>query len=153
MSTLTPSGDALSLIREFEGVKLKPYLCPADIPTIGVGHVMTSKEQREFTNGITEAKALELLSADIKHFADFLNGLSGIALNQHQFDALIALIFNIGNGAFAKSTLLKKLKAGDSAAAADEFLRWNKVNGKPVAGLTRRRKAERALFLFNNTGA
>jgi lysozyme len=146
MPNLTPSGVALSLIREFEGVKLKPYLCPAKIWTIGVGHVMNAEERRAFANGITEAQSSQLLMGDLQRFADFLNGLN-LTLKQPQFDALVSLTFNIGTGAFAKSTLLKKLRAADNAEAADQFLAWNKVKGKPVAGLTRRRKAERSLFL------
>lgn len=99
---------------------------------------------------ITEAEATSLLIKDAARFERAVNAL-GLKLTQNQFDALVSLAFNIGTGNFNKSTLVKRLKAGDMAGAAAQFAVWNKarVNGvlKVLPGLVRRRAAEAALFV------
>lgn len=132
----------LHLIKTFEGLKLNAYLCPAKVWTIGYG---TTKGV-EPGMAITAAKAEELLSDDLRRFEDTVNTSVAVPITQNQFDALVSLAYNIGSGAFRASTLLRKLNAKDYAGAAEQFPRWNKANRKVLAGLTRRREAERKLF-------
>ena len=95
----------------------------------------------------TLEQAKEYFAHDLKRFESSVNNLVKVPLTQNQFDALVSLTYNIGSGNFASSTLLKKLNAKDYQGAADQFPRWNKAKGKVLNGLTRRRAAERALFL------
>ena len=91
--------------------------------------------------------ALLLLSKTLAPFEHAVNAIK-VDLTQNEFDALVSLCYNIGAGNFASSTLVKMLKAGDvKSEIAKQFLRWDKANGKPLAGLTRRRNAEAELFL------
>lgn len=130
------------LIREFEGLELKAYKCPAGVLTIGYGHT------KAVTAGmvITESKAEELLREDLKWVEETINSKVVVGLTQNQYDALASFIYNVGSGAFAKSTLLRKLNAEDFVGASAEFKRWNKAGGKVLKGLVRRRKAEQELF-------
>jgi lysozyme len=135
-------------ITEREGNKLTAYQDGGGVWTIGVGHTSAAGEPT-VTKGmkITAAQSDEILSRDLKDVEKaVLKGLK-VPVTQNQFDALVSLAFNIGNTAFAKSTLLKKLNAGDRAGAADQFLVWNKDNGKVVQGLVNRRRSERLQFL------
>ena len=88
-----------------------------------------------------------ILKDDLKTYENYVNKYVKVKLNQNQFDALVSFTFNCGGGALKSSTLLKKLNKGDYTGAANELLRWNKANGKILAGLTRRRQSEKALFL------
>ena len=163
--------EAIELIKSFEGipdgdpatVNIDAYLCPAEVWTIGWGHAIVdggtqlkgaankARARALYPGGITRAQAETLLHADLIPRAASVASLVKLALNDGQFGALIALLFNIGAANFAASTLLRKLNLGDVIGAADQFLAWDKarVGGvlQPLAGLTRRRKAERALFL------
>ncbi|MBP7662274.1 MAG: lysozyme [Shewanella sp.] len=136
------SQNCITLIKEFEGFKSKAYRCPAGVITIGIGHTSGVK----ITDTVTFLQAEEMLRDDLIWAERAVNNIKS-SLNQNQFDALVSLVFNIGAGAFAKSTLLKLLNKSNFAAAAAEFSKWNKVSGKPSVGLTRRRAAEMALFL------
>lgn len=133
----------IDLIKEFEGCELKAYVCSAGKKTIGVGHVIRPTDVIPET--ITEAEADELLASDLVRFETDILSCVDVDLSQAQFDALVSLAFNVGGDAVKKSTLVRKLNAGEPCA--DEFLRWDKCNGKPLAGLTRRRQAERSMFL------
>lgn len=125
-------------------------MCPAGKPTIGFGHVVLPSES--FPKPITLDQARALLAADVAYVARYLNDtLPG--LNQHQFDALVSFVFNVGIGAFRTSTLRRRIFVDDFAGAASEFSRWNKAGGKILAGLIRRRNAERALFLGVSDGS
>jgi lysozyme len=137
------SEKGLALIRQFEGLRLSAYKCPAGVATIGYGTTKGVKMGME----ITRDEAERLLCEDVQRFADHVAALVKVPLNQSQIDALIAFVYNIGPSAFGKSTMLKLINQGLVEDAANQFLRWNKVNGEPLAGLTRRRKAERDLFL------
>ena len=139
----SPKG--IALIKEFEGLRLKAYLCPGGVWTIGYGHTAGVKPGMV----ISEAQAEEYLKADLISFERFLNGL-GLALNQNQFDALISLIYNIGIGNFQKSTLLRKarINANDNSIM-DEFLRWVYSKGRVLPGLQRRRLREMKLYFSN----
>lgn len=112
--------------------------------TIGYGstgpHVFIGQE-------ITEAQGKELLKRDLATAEAAVNEAVRVTLKQNEFDALVSFAFNVGAGAFKGSTLLKKLNAGDRIGAADQFLRWDKSKGIALAGLTRRRLAERNLFI------
>lgn len=132
----------VDLIKTFEGLKLTAYLCPANVWTIGYG--TTRGVQKGMT--ITAAEAERLLRADLAVFEAGVSKAVKVPLEQHEFDALVSFAYNVGLGAFQKSTLLRLLNAGDKAGAAKQFDRWNKAGGKVLAGLTRRREAERKLF-------
>lgn len=138
----------IDLIKEFEGCVLKVYKDSAGLPTIGIGHLI--KPGEKFTT-LTQKQAEDLLKKDLKQFVDAVNKLVQVDINQDQFDALVAFCFNVGAGALGSSTLLKRLNAKLYDQAADQFLVWNKakVNGVStvIKGLSRRRQAERALFL------
>lgn len=134
----------LSLIKQFEGLKLEAYQDVVGIWTIGYGHTGPDVAKGMV---ITTADAEILLAKDIEKFEIGVRKLVSNACTSNQFSALVCFSFNVGLGALGKSTLLKKLVAGDISGAADEFLKWNKAGGKEVAGLTRRRVAERQLFL------
>lgn len=139
-------------IKQREGVVLTAYLDSVGVWTIGVGHT-TAAGAPKVSPGmkISASEADEILSRDLAVFEKAVSGAVRVPLNQNEFDALVSLAFNIGAGAFAKSTLVRKLNAGDRKGAADQFLVWNKgtVKGKKVEikGLTTRRVAERKKFL------
>lgn len=133
----------LELIKESEGLSLEAYLCPAQVWTIGYGHTGGVKSG----DVITSEQADDYLRQDLANSERAVEHAVSISLNQNQFDALVSFTFNLGAGNLNSSTLLKKLNHGDYSGAADEFLRWDHSGGKQLAGLTRRREAERELFL------
>ena len=139
----------LELIKEFEGFSANAYLCPAKIPTIGYGNTFYEDGRKvKLGEQISKTDALELLEKVVnKDFADKIFPSIKVPVTQNQFDAMCSLAYNIGTGSFLKSTLLKKVNAGDFAGAGEEFLRWNKAGGKEVLGLTKRREREKQLFL------
>ena len=137
------SDAGLAKTKEFEGLRLTAYQDIGGVWTIGYGH--TGKVTRGMT--ITEEEATELLRKDVQWAVDCVNRVTkDLLLNQNQFDALVDFTFNVGCGAFGKSTLVKKLNEGDFPGAAEQFTRWTKVQGREVAGLLRRRKADQELF-------
>ena len=143
---MTPSKNCYDLIKEFEGCKLEAYPDPAthgEPITIGVGHTGGIK----LGMTITQEQADEYLVSDVSHAANAVNQMVDENMTQGQFDALCSFAFNLGIGNLKNSTLLKKLNSGDIQGAADQFLVWNKAAGHVMAGLTRRREAERTLFL------
>lgn len=131
-----------SIIKECEGLYLKSYLCPADVWTIGYGHTKGVKPKQV----ITEEQANQYLLDDLQVSLGAVNRLVKVKLSQNQFDALVSFTFNLGQGALAGSTLLRKLNSGDYEGAANEFPKWNGAGGKVLAGLVRRRKMEQDLF-------
>lgn len=138
------SDRGIDLIKQFEQCRLVGYLpTPADVPTIGWGHTGP-----EVIIGLrwTQEQADAQLSADLERFEKAVTACVKVPLTQQEFDACVSLAFNIGTGAFKNSTLARKLNAGDYDGAAAEFKRWNKQAGRELAGLTRRREAERELF-------
>jgi lysozyme len=134
----------LDLIKDFEGLKLRAYLCPAKVWTIGYGstgpHVTAGKV-------ITAAEAEELLKDDLDRFEKAVTRLVTVPLRQNQYDALVSFAFNVGISALERSTLLKRVNAKLFDQAAAEFAKWTLAGGKRLTGLARRRKAEAALFL------
>lgn len=140
------SQTGLDLIKHFEGLSLKAYLCPAKVWTIGYG--TTGVPEARLGVVISAARAEELLAIDVDKFSRQVWVLvSDVVINQHQMDALIAFAYNVGIGAFKTSTLLKKLLQKDYNGASKEFLRWTKAKGKELPGLVKRRRAESLLFL------
>jgi len=144
-NALRVSQAGLDLIKRFEGFSATVYPCPAGKPTIGYGHAL--KPGEAFPHPISQADATDLLAEDCRLAEIFINANVRARLAQHEFDALVCFVYNIGIGAFDRSTLRFFLNKGDRAAAANEFLRWNKAKGIPVEGLTRRRMAEAKMFL------
>ena len=139
------SDKGISLIKDYEGFSPVIYICPAGKPTIGYGHVVRANETIHAP--INEEEAERLLLEDLNDYEASVLRLVSAELTQSQFDALVSFTYNLGAGNISRSTLLKKLNADDYQGAADEFERWDKCNGKPLAGLSRRRRAEKALFL------
>lgn len=138
------SKEAEDLIKQFEGCHLNAYKCPAGVWTIGWG--TTGPGIREGLV-ISQHTADVMLKAHIQDIALDLTDLVGNSLRQHQFDALVAFIYNIGLGAFKKSTMLSLIKRGKMDEAALEFDKWVKAAGKTLPGLVKRRKAEKTLFI------
>lgn len=133
----------LALLKSFEQCRLTAYLDGGGVPTIGWGH----------TRGVnagdtcTQAQADQWLVEDLVPAQGAVNHYVTAPINQNQFDALVCLAFNIGSGNFTSSTLLKYLNLQKYSLADSEFLKWNKVHGVIIAGLVRRRRAERELFM------
>jgi GH24 family phage-related lysozyme (muramidase) len=133
----------LDLIKEFEGCKLKAYQDSVGVWTIGYGHTKGVKRG----DVITQKQAEDIFEDDINIFAPGVEKLIDNDVNDNEFAAMVSLAFNIGLSAFGRSGLLRAVNRGDFGTAANEFLKWNKAGGRVLAGLTRRRKAERALFI------
>jgi lysozyme len=115
------------------------------LATIGYGHLI--KPGEDFSAGIDETTADELLNDDANTAALAVSNFVKVGLNQNQFDALVDFVFNLGSANFHRSTLLTKVNASDFSGAAEEFRRWVYAGGHPLAGLIARREAERELFL------
>ncbi len=133
----------IKLITAFEGCELKSYQDAVDVWTIGYGH--TKAVHPGMT--ITQTQAEQLLQEDLEEFEAAVEDAVSIDLNPNQFAALVSFCFNLGAGSLFDSTLLRILNDGNIHAAANEFPRWNKAGKQVLLGLTRRRFAERALFL------
>lgn len=144
------SADCLRLLKDSEGFRAKPYLCPAGVPTIGYGSTRY-EDGRHVTMAdpaIDEARASEImLSTLAREYEPAVDIYVKVPLTQGQYDALVDFAYNAGAERLRTSTLLKKLNAKDYAGAAGEFERWVHGGGKVLPGLVRRRKAERDLFL------
>lgn len=140
---MTASPECVAMVRQFEGFAAEAY---ADglYCSIGYGHHGPEVKPGQ---RVTEPEACKLLEIDLARFAADVESRVHVRLAQQQFDALVCFTYNVGVGAFEKSTLLKLLNAGYYREAASQFLRWNKVAGVASAGLTNRRKAEQAMFL------
>tara|TARA_B110000208_G_C11553571_1_gene352610 strand:+ start:118 stop:561 length:444 start_codon:yes stop_codon:yes gene_type:complete len=134
--------EGLSLIKRFEGCRLKAYKCSAGVLTIGYGHTGGVTE----TDTITQDDANKLLQEDVAKFEEYVDDNVIVELNQGQFDALVAWTFNLGPGNLRESTMLKKLNKADYTSVPNEMKRWNKAGGKTLDGLIRRRNAEALLF-------
>ena len=147
------------LIKHHEGVRLKPYRCPAKLWTVGVGHVLYPDQGRlpldqrdayplkaEDNRVFSGAEVDGILSADLIRFEAGIAKLFPVPLAQGQFDALVSFAFNLGLGGVQRSTLRQKVLRGE-VEAADEFLKFTRGGGKILPGLVKRRNDERALFL------
>jgi lysozyme len=139
---MIPSPACIEFVKSFEGFQANAYKCPAGVWTIGYG----TTEYVQPGDTVTEAEAERLLYNELLSCSDAVCDLVDVDLEQHQFDALCSFIYNVGRSAFSGSTLLKLINAGNFSAAAAQFQRWNKGGGKVLAGLSRRREAEREMF-------
>jgi lysozyme len=134
----------IDLIKKFEGLYLKPYYCPANLKTIGYGHVILPHEN--FDDGITEDEAEDILKRDLTKFENGLRRLINAPINSNQFSSLCSFSFNLGLGAFQRSTLRMVVNRGEHDRVREQLMRWNRAGGKVLKGLTKRRKAEADLY-------
>ncbi|NHB89589.1 lysozyme [Photorhabdus tasmaniensis] len=137
------SDKGLKALKRYEGCSLTAYRCPANVWTIGYGHTRGVKPG----DAITDEQATQFLLEDLAPVYITIETNVKVPLTQGQFDALCSFIFNCGASAFVRSTLLKKLNAGDYRGAADELMRWNMAGGRVLPGLNARRASERSMFL------
>jgi lysozyme len=136
------SAKGIELIKKFEGFKGDAYCCPAGVLTIGYGFTTDVK----LGDKITKEEADKRLISELGYFERVIEKHVKVVLSQNQFDALVSFVFNVGEGAFKKSTLLKNLNNGLYNTVPAQLLRWNKAGKNVLAGLTRRRQAEGMLF-------
>ena len=136
------NAEGLALIKQWEGLRLDAYRCSADVWTIGYGHTATAREGMK----ITLEQAERLLVQDLDVFENAVSRAVKVDLSDNQFAALVSWTYNVGAGAIQKSTLIRKLNAGDYASVPGELARWNKVKGKVSKGLSNRRAAEAGLW-------
>ncbi|EPG37711.1 lysozyme [Acinetobacter colistiniresistens] len=142
------SSVGINLITSFEDLKLNAYDDGVGVWTIGFGTTIYPNGLRvKRGDRCTVEQAKSFFQQNLRRFEATVNQAVNVVINQNQFDALISLTYNIGQSAFKRSTLLKKLNAEDYEGAADQFLVWNRGGGEILRGLVRRRETERALFL------
>lgn len=142
IATQTAFERAAEIIKKYEGLELETYRDPVGVLTIGYGHTGSAAY---IGNKITRGAAGTLLRQDMNEAARGLRFVS-VPLTDNEAAALISFIYNLGEGNFKRSTLLRKLNAGNYAGAARELLRWDKAGGATLRGLTLRRKDEKELF-------
>ena len=139
----------IELIAKFEGLKLKPYLCPAGVPTIGYGTTRYPSGLKVSLNDtpITEAQAKDYLLHDVEQFELAVDAMATDLLTQGQFNALVSFAYNLGAQALRGSTLLKKVNANpNDATIGKEFAKWVYAGNKRLEGLARRRAAEAEMY-------
>ncbi len=153
------SKEAIEGIKKDEGVRTKPYRCPALLWTVGVGHVIDPNHIRvklderkniplppEWDRVLSMAEVDAILAADLATFERGVLRLCPGGLTQGRFDALVSFSFNVGLGNLQRSTIRMKHNRGDFEGAAEGFMAWTKAGGKELPGLVKRRKHERALY-------
>lgn len=136
------NGDGIDLIKEFEGLHITPYLCPAKIWTIGYGHTRTVCEGQK----ISSAEAERLLEEDLRLYERAVSRLVTVPLSNNQFSALVCFAYNVGVRNFESSTLLRLLNRGWYEQVPAQLARWNRAGGEVFGGLARRRAAESRLW-------
>ena len=134
--------------KSFEGFRSMPYQDVVGKWTVGYGHLMIPGDGTVVGSPITMGQATELLRKDL-HTAEEAVNSCGVELTQNEFDALVSFTYNLGVGAFQRSTLLKLLKTGNKLSASGEFPKWSMAGGKEVPGILRRRHAEQDCFLHS----
>lgn len=156
------SSRGLNHLARLEGVRLKAYKDVAGYWTIGVGHLLTPRELETgaieiagetyaWRDGLTEELVYRLLDQDADWAERAVTNAVTVPLGQHQFDALVSFVFNVGPGAFRRSTLLRRLNAGDYAAVPGQLALWVNAGGRRIRGLVNRRQAE--IFLWEGAAA
>lgn len=138
------SKDGIDFIKAHEGFRATPYKDVAGYLTIGFGHLI---KKGEVFGAISSVEATAIMQRDLSPFEDCINSHVHVNLQQCQFDALVSFTYNLGQGNFVSSTLLKKLNANDMDGAADEFLKWDRAGGQVVRGIFLRRQEEQVMFL------
>jgi lysozyme len=154
------SPSAIEMIKHHEGIRFRPYRCPALLWTVGVGHVidpthtripLNDRKNLPIPNGwdrtLSMAEVDEILASDLATFERGVLRLCPAGLTQGRFDALVSFSFNVGLGNLQRSTIRMKHNRGEFDAAAESFMAWTKAGGKELPGLVKRRKDERALYL------
>jgi len=136
---------SIDLIKHFEGFSSNIYCCPAGIKTIGYGHAI--KKNEKFNKAISIDEAVKLLIFDIKYILKRLNHYIYVKLNNNQLNAIISFCYNLGLGAFQRSTLRMKVNEEEFTDASDEFEKWCYIGAIKSRGLLRRRLAEKKIFL------
>jgi lysozyme len=142
------SPNGLQLIRKYEGYKSTPYRCPAGLYTVGYGHVIGNGLQLpdEWNRTLSLGEINELLRTDLARFERGVLRYCPVYLTQFEFDALVSFAYNLGVGTLQRSTLRQKILRNNKKGAASEILKYDKVGGRPLKGLTRRRIAEYRMF-------
>lgn len=142
------SKNGIELIKKHEGLRLKAYLCPAKVWTIGYGATFYENGDKvKEGERISMERAEQLLTFHVGLFAKQVEKAIKVPINQNQFDALVSFAFNVGMGAFRGSTLLKMINVAPNVSGIrEQFLRWNKGGGKVLVGLTKRREQESKLY-------
>ena len=151
---------ALEMIKHHEGVRTKPYQCPAKLWTVGVGHVIDANHCRlkvedrvclscppGWNRTLTMEEVDAILENDLRRFVAGVSRYCPAGLNQGRLDALVSFAFNVGLGTLQRSTLRQKHNRGDYEGAAEEFMKFTKAGGKVLKGLVNRRNDERVLYL------
>lgn len=143
------SDDGINLIKKFEGFRSKPYQDVAGISTIGFGntHYLDGRKVQLNDPAITLEEGEALLLAVLPKYERAVLNCLKVPVTQAQFDALVSFCYNLGEKNLARSTLMRKLNAGDTIGASEEFERWVRAGNKVLKGLVKRRKAEKQLFL------
>ena len=140
---------AIALIKHHEGVRSRPYRCPANLWTVGVGHLIGDGKHLpdSWNRTFTEAEIDGILKSDLRRFELGVHKmLPNVPLRQHEFDAIISFCFNLGLGCFQRSTLRQALLRGDKKAAMESLVKYCRAGGKILRGLQIRRLDEKALF-------
>ena len=143
------SNKGIEIIKKHEGFRSEPYLCPAGVPTIGYGATYYPSGISVTMNDdcITEEIGIEMLKLMLQRFENGVSRYVQTRINQNQFDALVSFAYNVGLGALKSSTLLKRVNSNpNDSDIVYQFSRWNKAGGKPLRGLTIRRKEESNLY-------
>ena len=151
---------AIELIKHHEGVRFRPYRCPARLHTVGVGHVMYPEQGKlkvenrdefllrpEDNRTFSKDEVDGILRSDLQRFERGVAQLIPVALTQGQFDACVSFAFNVGLGTLQRSTFRQKVIRGEKDAAIASLLQYCKAGGKVLRGLENRRKDEAALFM------
>ena len=144
----TATDQCYKLVTHYEGFYPTRYICPAGVPTIGIGHAIRKIEEPKYaTVSLSKDEALDLLKVDLYEAEASVSRLIRVTLEDYQFDALVSFVFNLGGGALQRSTLRSRLNRLEYLAAAEEFPKWCYGGGRILRGLQRRRKSEQYLFL------
>jgi len=144
------SESAIKLIKHHEGIRNKPYRCPAGLWTVGVGHLIGDGKSlpESWNRTFTKEEIDGILKRDLRRFElGVCKMLPNVPLRQHEFDCLVSFCFNLGLGTFQRSTLRQALLRGDKKAAMESLVKYCRAGGKILRGLQIRRLDERKLFL------
>lgn len=155
------STDLITMLKHHEGVRYRPYQCPALLWTVGVGHVIDPKHikipfakrkaisiPKGWNRKLSEEEVDAILKKDLERFERGVLRLCPTGLTQHRFDSLVSFSFNLGVGSLQKSTLRRKHNRGDYSGAGSEFPKWVRAGGKILRGLVIRRNDEMNLYLY-----
>jgi lysozyme len=140
----------IALIKHHEGVRNKPYQCPAKLWTVGIGHLIGDGKTlpKEWNRKFTDEEIDAILKSDLRRFELGVHKmLPNVPLRQHEFDSIVSFCFNLGLGCFQRSTIRQALLRGDKEAAMESLVKYCKAGGKILKGLQNRRLDERKLFL------